>query len=189
MSLTNLNPNQSHLLSSFYQHLKTPSKKYNDQTPRYRSRSNSSRYRQFSRESRSKSRIPAQTLVQKITITTPLINIVHFMILTEFAMINIIEDLLQKHNILLAQTFFQHPLVAHQTLTLVLTKAPLVIITPLPDALNNHIVLLLNQVLIAIEINLTVIQYSTQTTNTKPQFPRSTTPSIYSPSSFHRTSV
>ena len=40
---------------SFYQHFRTPSNKFDNQTPRYRSRSNSNHYRRFSRDSRYKS--------------------------------------------------------------------------------------------------------------------------------------
>ena len=101
---------------------------------------------------------PAQTLAQKVIMITPLTTIIQIMIVTNLAMINIIETLLQEPITLLAQVIIQYPLVVHIILTLVLANAPLVGTTPHLDAINNHIVLLLSHVLIATKVDLTLIQ-------------------------------
>ena len=54
-------PQSKSLNPSFYQHFKTPFKKFDNQIPRYRSRSSSNHYRRFSRESRYKSRSHARS--------------------------------------------------------------------------------------------------------------------------------
>ena len=79
----------------------------------------------------------------------------------------IIENLFYEHIIVLAHTTTQHPLVAQNKLTRILTNAPLVVKTPLLNALNYHI-LLQNHVMIAIEVDLTLFQKTTQTTYTNP---------------------
>ena len=56
-------------------------------------------------------------------------------------MINIIEYLLQEHNILLAQLIIQHPLAVHINLTPVVANAVLVLTTPLLNA-GNHLTVL-----------------------------------------------
>ena len=85
------------------------------------------------------------------------------MIVIDLAMINDIENLLREHIIFLAHTIIQHPLVEHIIFTLVLANAPLVIITHLLDAINPILnVLLRNHVLIATEVDLILIQKTTQ---------------------------
>ena len=89
------------------------------------------------------------------------------MIVTDLALTNIIYNLLQDRSILLIQTIIQHPLVALINLTLVLANAFPVITTPLLDAINHHIVLLLNHVMTATAV-VTSNQNHTQITNTNP---------------------
>ena len=100
---------------------------------------------------------PAQTVAQNITIISPLILILHIVIVTDLAMIKIIETLPQEHIILLAQTILQHPLAVQIRFTLVFANAPLVETTPLLDAMNHQIVLLLSHEIIAVEVDLTLI--------------------------------
>ena len=92
----------------------------------------------------------ARTLVQNFTTTTPLIPILHFMILPDLAMTNIIENLSHEHFILFGHATTKHLLVAIENLTLVLANAPRVIISPLLDAINHHINHFRNYALIAI---------------------------------------
>ena len=61
--------------------------------------------------------------------TTPLIIIPHFMIVTDLTMTINIENFLHEQIILPAQITILNPFVAHINITLVLTSAPLVIIT------------------------------------------------------------
>ena len=81
-------------------------------------------------------------------------------------MINNIENILQKHIFLLVQTIFQHPLVVDIILTVVLANAALVTITLLLDAINHHNVHLVDNVQIAIEVDITLFQKSIQTIKT-----------------------
>ena len=97
--------------SYFYRHFETPSHKYNNQTPRYRSRSDSIHNRRFSRyKSRSQSRSNSRSHKYHINFPT---TILHTMIVMALGMIKTIKNILQDHIILLAQTITQHPLVAH----------------------------------------------------------------------------
>ena len=66
----------------------------------------------------------------------------------------------------LAQIIIQQPLVVHINLTLVLANALLFISTPLLDAINNVIVLLLNHVKTATAVALTQFQNHIQIINT-----------------------
>ena len=61
--------------------------------------------------------------------TTPLIIIPHFVIVTDLTMTINIENLLHEQIILPAQITILNPFVAHINITLVLTSAPLIIIT------------------------------------------------------------
>ena len=79
-------------------------------------------------------------------------------------MINIIKNLYQDDIILTAQPIIQHHLVAHLNLNLFLANALLVITTPLLDAINHYIVLLLNHVMNATAVALNY----TQIINTNP---------------------
>ena len=47
---------------------------------------------------------PAQTLVQNIITTTPLITLLHLTMVTDIAMINILKNRLHEQSIFLAQT-------------------------------------------------------------------------------------
>ena len=85
------------------------------------------------------------------------------MIVIDLGMIYILEYHFRDHNTHLAQTFVQHPPVPHKNLTLVLTNAPQVMITPFSDAIN--ILLLPNHVLIATEVDVTLIRKTIRTTN------------------------
>ena len=86
------------------------------------------------------------------------------MIVTDLAIIKVIENLLQEHTVIHAQIIYQYPLIVQINFTLV--NAPLVITTPLLDAIYHHIVLLLNHVLIAIDVDLTPIHSPTQALTT-----------------------
>ena len=83
-------------------------------------------------------------------------------------MINIIKNFLHDHNILHAEIIIQLPLVVQLILTLALANALLVLTTPLLDAINNHIVLLLNHAMTATAVALALIQNHTQITKTNP---------------------
>ena len=85
------------------------------------------------------------------------------MIATDFAVTSMMKNLLHEHIILLAHITFLHPLVAHLSVTLVLANAHLAATTPLLDDINQHIVLLLNHVLSAIEVDHTLILKATLT--------------------------
>ena len=110
----------------------------------------------------------AQTLVQNITIITPLITILHTLIVTDLAMTKILTNILQDQIVLVAQIIFQHLLVAHINLTHVLANALLVLTTPLLNIINHHIVFLLNHVMTATAVTLTLIPNQSQTINTNP---------------------
>ena len=73
---------------SFHQHFKTPSNKYDNQAPRYHSRSNGNHYRRFSRESAYKVCCHPPTIVAKdIILTTLLRTIPHVIVVIELVMI------------------------------------------------------------------------------------------------------
>ena len=102
--------------------------------------------------------ILAQILAQIIIITTLLKTIPHNMSVTDLVLINIIKTPLHVHIILLAPIMIQPHLVVHINHTVVRVNAPLVILTPLLDAIYHPIALRLNRVLIAIGANLTLTQ-------------------------------
>ena len=90
------------------------------------------------------------------------------MSVTDLAISKNIENLLHEHMILLAHFTILYPLVAHIKITLVLVNASLVVKSPLLDDTNHHIVLLLNHVLIAIEVDQTQSLKTTPTIITNP---------------------
>ena len=77
------------------------------------------------------------------------------MIVTDLALINHIENHLHAHFILLVHTTTLYLIVVPINVTLVLEKAPLVIITHLLDDINHHIVHPLHHLLIVIEVDHT----------------------------------
>ena len=81
-----------------------------------------------------------QTCAQHIITTTPPKTILHIMIATDLAMTNLIETLLHGRIILLVHITNIPPFVAHIHFTLVLVKAPQVIITPQFDAIIHNII-------------------------------------------------
>ena len=100
----------------------------------------------------------ALTLVENFTTTAPLRINIFSMIENDLSMTNIIENLLQAHNTHLAHTTIQYPVVAHINHIFVRANALIVITNSTSDNINHHIFLLLNQVLIATEVDLTIIQ-------------------------------
>ena len=109
-----------------------------------------------------------QTLVRNNTIITPLTTILHTMIVSDPAMTNIIQNLVQDYIILFAQTTIQQPPVARKNLTLVLANALLVITTPVLDAINHQLVLLFNHIMTTTAVALTLFWIHTQIINTNP---------------------
>ena len=112
--------------------------------------------------------IHARILVQNIIIFTPLITFLPTMIVTNLAMANIMKILLHDHIILSAKTIVQRPLVAHINLTIVLANTLLVITTPPLDAIKHHIIFILNHVMTATAVALTLIQNNTNIIKTNP---------------------
>ena len=90
------------------------------------------------------------------------------MIVTDFAMISTAKNLLHEHIIILVHITILNSLVDKINLCLVLAIAPLVTKTPLLDAINQNMGLLLNHVLIVIEVNHTQIQKTTLRISTNP---------------------
>ena len=106
-------------------------------------------------------------LIQNYIITPPT-TFIDTMIVTDLAMTNNLKNPLQDHFILLAPYIIQHSLVAHISLTLVLGNVLLVTTTHHLDAINHHIVLLLNHVMTATAVALTLIQNHFQIIKTNP---------------------
>ena len=90
------------------------------------------------------------------------------MSVTDLAISKNIENLLHEHMILLAHITILYPLVGHVKITLVLVNASLVVKSPLLGDTHHHIVLLLNHVLIAIEVDQTQCLKTTPTIITNP---------------------
>ena len=88
------------------------------------------------------------------------------MIVTDFAVIEIIENLNHEQIVFLAHITYLHLLVAAINNTLVLVNAPLVIIIHLLNDKNSHLVYLLIHVLIVIEFDHTQILKAALTTIT-----------------------
>ena len=85
------------------------------------------------------------------------------MIVTDVAGTNTIKNLLHEHICLLpSHITILHLLIVRLNITLVLVNADPAITTPLSNDINPYIVLLLNHVLIAIEIDHTAILKTTQ---------------------------
>ena len=107
--------------SSFYQHFKTPSNKNDNQTPRYRSSSNSNHYRRFSRESRYISRSHSRSnSLPRYYHNHSSLNHSHIMIVIDLDIINITKTPPHAHFILLAPISIQPHLVVHLNVFLVL---------------------------------------------------------------------
>ena len=69
---------------------------------------------------------------------TPLVIILHTLIVIDLIIINIITNLLHEHIFLLAHISILYPLLAPIRITLVLANAPIVIITPFSDDINTQ---------------------------------------------------
>ena len=159
-------PQSKSLTPSFYQHFKTPSSKFDNQkffvtavvaiviiiVDSYENLAISPRL------------ILVQILAHNIIITTLLKTTLHIMLVIDLDMTNI-TVIPQLHITLLAHIFIQPHLVVHINLTLVLANAPLGTTIPVLDAIKHHTALLLNNVPIAIEADLTLTQEIIQIPN------------------------
>ena len=116
--------------------------------PRYGRRSNSYDYQKFSLESRYESRAHSCSNSRSKYHNHSSHNHSPFYDRNRYPLIKFIDNLLEEQIFFLARTIIQQCLVVHINLTLVLANAPLVITTPLLDAIIHHIVHLLNHVII-----------------------------------------
>ena len=117
-------PQSKSPLPSFYQHLKTPSKEYNFETPRYCSRGKSEHYGKVSRESRYKScSIFCSEFCSKNIDSPSRHRHFHTMSVLDLAMISNVDTLLHNHIFPLIHTTTSQ-LVVHIDVTIVLVNAP-----------------------------------------------------------------